>query len=121
MSKEGARALLATIRIVNGAAGVIAPKFLARNVERGKEPSAAAIYAFRLFGVRTVKIGADLLRAEPEVRDHAAREALGIHLSDTMTAGMLLITGRVKKRMGIMLTAISAFNVLLALKARPPA
>jgi hypothetical protein len=120
MASETARVLLAGIRIVNGAAGVLAPNFLAKRVSPQPEPNPAAFYAFRLFGIRTVKVGADLLSGDATVRDHAARAAPGIHLSDTMTAGMLLFSGRVTKRAGIMLTAISALNVVLALKARPP-
>ena len=50
----------------------------------------------------------------------AARAALGIHASDTMTAATLLLRGLDTKRAGIMLTAISALNTFLALKARPP-
>jgi hypothetical protein len=114
-----ARLFLAGIRIFNGAAGLIAPRLLARRISPEPEPNPAAIYAFRLFGIRTVKIGADLLSGDAGVREHAARQAPGIHLSDTMTAAMLLLGGQVTKRAGIMLTAISAFNVFLALKARP--
>lgn len=121
MPRDKARVLLAAIRIFNGAAAVIAPGRLAQRVSPKPVPNPAAIYAFRLFGIRTVKIGADLLRGNETVREHAARDALGIHASDTTTAAMLLLRGQVTKRAGIMLTAISAFNVFLALKARPPA
>jgi hypothetical protein len=120
MGRDKARIWLALIRIVNGAAGLVAPTKLARRVSGEAEPSAASIYAFRLFGVRTVKIGADLLSGDAGVREHAARAAPGIHLSDTTTAAMLLLRGRVTKRAGIMLTAISALNTFLAFKARPP-
>ena len=119
MGRDKARIWLALIRIFNGAGGLLFPKKLARRVSPAPEPNPAAIYAFRLFGVRTVKIGADLLSGDAGVREHAARAALGIHASDTMTAGMLLLSGHVTKRAGIMLTAISALNVVLALKARP--
>ena len=125
MDRDGARIWLALIRIFNGAAGLVAPSWLAKRF--GMEPQAtpAATYAFRLFGIRTVLIGADLLSDDREVRrhavrEHAARAALGIHASDTMTAGTLLLRGLVTKRAGIMLTAISGLNTFLALKARPP-
>ena len=54
MGRDKARIWLALIRIVNGAAGLVAPKALARRVSPEPEPSPAAIYAFRLFGVRTI-------------------------------------------------------------------
>jgi len=120
MDRDRARIWLAGVRILNGAAGLVAPTWLARRVRPEPVPNAAAIYAFRLFGVRTVKIGADLLSGDAGVREHAARAALGIHASDTMTAATLLLRGLVTKRAGIMLTAISALNTFLALKARPP-
>jgi hypothetical protein len=122
MHRDKARIWLAGIRILNGAAALLAPKFLARRVRAAPnpEPSPAAIYAFRLFGVRTVKIGADLLSGDAAVREHAARDALSIHASDTMTAAMLLLRGLVTKRAGIMLTAISGLNTFLAFRARPP-
>ena len=120
MGRDKARIWLALIRIVNGAGGLLAPKWLAKRVSPETEANPAAVYAFRLFGVRTVKIGADLLSGNAAVREHAARAALGIHASDTMTAGMLLLRGLVTKRAGIMLTAISALNTFLAFKARPP-
>ena len=120
MGRDQARIWLALIRIFNGAGGLLAPKWLAKRVSPEPEPNPAAIYAFRLFGVRTVKIGTDLLSGDAGVREHAARAALGIHASDTATAAMLLLRGLVTKRAGIMLTAISALNTFLALKARPP-
>ena len=119
MTREKARILLAGIRIVNGAAGLVAPGWLARRVSPEPDPNPAAIYAFSLFGVRTVKIGGDLLSGDAAVREHADHAALGIHLSDTMTAAMLLLRGKVTKRAGIMLTAISAFNTFLAFQIRP--
>jgi hypothetical protein len=120
VGRDKARILLAGIRIFNGAAALLAPKRLARRVRPDPEPSPAAIYAFRMFGVRTVKIGADLLSGDAAVREHAARAALSIHASDTMTAATLLLRGLVTKRAGIMLTAISGLNTFLAFKARPP-
>jgi hypothetical protein len=120
MARDKARIWLALIRILNGAAGLLFPKKLARRVSPEPEANPAAIYAFRLFGVRTVKIGADLLSGDAAVREHAARDALPIHASDTMTAAMLLLRGQVTKRAGIMLTAISALNTFLAFRARPP-
>jgi hypothetical protein len=120
MHRDKARIWLAGIRIFNGAAALLAPKWLARRIRPEPEPGPAAIYAFRLFGVRTVKIGADLLSGDAGVREHAARQALAIHASDTMTAAMLLLRGLVTKRAGIMLTAISGLNTFLAFRARPP-
>lgn len=117
-SAERARIWLAGIRILNGAAGMVAPSFLAKRV--GAEPNAATTYAFRLFGIRTVLIGADLLSGDKDVRDHAVESALTIHASDVATAAMLGLRRQVSPRAGLMLTAISGLNVFLALRARQP-
>jgi len=102
--------------MVNGAAGLIAPGALARRA--GADPSSATTYAFRMFGIRTVMIGADLLSGDRAVREHAARAALPIHLSDALTAATLTARGRISPRPGLLLTGISSFNVALALMLR---
>jgi hypothetical protein len=111
-----ARAWLAGIRIVNGALGLAAPSFLAGRA--GGLPNPATTYAFRLFGIRTVLLGADLLSGDTSVRRHAAQAAPWIHGSDVATASMLLLRRQVPTRTGVMLTAISALNLVLALRAR---
>jgi hypothetical protein len=117
-SSDRARIALAGIRIANGAAALVAPAYLASHVRAAREPDAAATYAFRLFGIRTVLIGADLLSRDPGVRAHAVRSALVIHGSDVVTAASLGLRGKVTPRSGVLLTAISAVNVLLAVGAR---
>ena len=115
-SADRARIWLAGIRILNGSVGLLAPGVLARGV--GAEPNAATTYAFRLFGIRTVLIGADLLSGDREVREHAVQAAFPIHMSDVVTAATLTLRRKVSVRAGLMLTAISAYNVILALRAR---
>jgi hypothetical protein len=115
--QDAARVALAGIRIFNGTAGLVAPGRLARRV--GAEPSAATTYAFRLFGIRTVLIGADLFSGDPAVRGHAVRAAVAVHASDVITAATLTVGRRVSPRAGMTLTAISALNLALALAAQP--
>ena len=49
---------LALIRLVNGGLALVAPRWLARRL--GVDPTAqpAMLYALRMFGIRTVLIGA---------------------------------------------------------------
>jgi hypothetical protein len=115
---DTARVALAGVRIANGAAALVAPAFLAGRIRHVAKPDPAATYAFRLFGIRTVLIGADLLSKNPGVRSHAVRSALPIHASDVVTAVTLGLRGKVSPRAGLMLTAISGVNVLLAVAAR---
>jgi hypothetical protein len=116
---DRARVALASIRIVNGAIGLVAPSLLTRRVRPLPAEDAAATYAFRLFGVRTVLLGVDLLSRNRAVRDHAVRAAFPIHATDAITAATLGLTRRVSPRTGMMLTSISTINTLLAMAARP--
>jgi hypothetical protein len=113
---DSARVTLAGIRIFNGALGLLAPRLLARrlDVESAAGPMG---YPFRMFGIRTILIGADLLARDPTVRRHAVRAAVAVHLSDTVSAFAAGASGALPRRAARMTTAISAINVVLALLA----
>src|SRR5690348_14009069 len=55
-----ARVLLASIRLLNGGLALLAPGFLARQVGVNPESNPGITYVFRMFGIRTVLIGAEL-------------------------------------------------------------
>jgi hypothetical protein len=110
-----ARVALAAVRLVNGGVGLLAPQLFIRRFDPDRPPSPAAVYAFRLFGIRTVLIALDLLR--PARAQRAAREGVLIHASDTVTAASLALSGTVPRNTGIATTAISAGNVVLAVLA----
>jgi hypothetical protein len=111
-----ARVALAGIRIVNGTLGLFAPSVLARRLDV-EDASAPMAYPFRMFGIRTILIGADLLARDPAVRRHALRAALVIHASDTVCAYVAGATGALPRRAARMATVISGTNVVLALLA----
>lgn len=111
---EQARLALAAIRILNGSLALLTPRVLIRRVEAADPPSAAAIYAFRMFGIRTVLLGADLIRDPGAARAQAIAEAPLIHASDTISATVLTLTRRVSLRHGLPLIGISALNTALA-------
>jgi hypothetical protein len=110
-----ARVALAGIRIFNGAMGLVAPASTAKRIGT---PDDTPLYPWRMFGVRTVIIGAELLSRDPEKRDRAVRLALPIHASDTVSAAVGGLLGETSKRTTLMLTAISGTNTVLALLAR---
>ena len=112
-----ARVALASIRLINGGLALFAPAFLARQVGADPETDPGISYAFRMFGVRTVLIGVDLLAEDRGVRSHAVDRALPIHASDTMAAILAARSGRLGSR-GLLLVAISALNTVLAVLAR---
>jgi hypothetical protein len=119
--RRNARYLLAGVRLVNGVTGLVAPRLFIGRIDGGRTPSPAAIYAFRMFGIRTVLLGLDLLaRRDAEARQ-ALRAGVLIHASDTVTATLLGVGNRVSPRTAVLLTLISAGNVALALTALGPA
>jgi hypothetical protein len=112
------RVALALVRLVNGFLGLLLPGVLIGRIDSADPSSPAAVYAFRLFGVRTLLLGRDLLVRDASVRAKAVQEAPLIHASDTATATLLTLSGRVSLRSGAPLIAVSGTNTLLALLAR---
>jgi hypothetical protein len=110
-----ARYALAVIRIGNGALALVAPSIIIKRFGEDPGEGAAAIYGLRLFGVRTVLIGVDLLTQRGQPLLHTTRQAVVIHASDTLTAAGLGISGRLRPRMAISLTLISGINTVLAI------
>ena len=111
--RDVARIALAGMRMFNGGTALAAPERL--NQRLGLEPG--AVYPWRMFGIRTLLIGADLLSNDRHVRRHALRFALLIHVSDTVSAVKAGLTKSVSPRTAVTTTAISAVNVALALIA----
>jgi hypothetical protein len=108
---------LAGIRLFNGITGLLAPALLIQRLEPDRELSPAAVYAFRLFGIRTVLLGLDLLTSHGERLREDLREGVLIHGSDTATAAMLGIRGQLPPRTATLTTLISATNTILAATA----
>jgi hypothetical protein len=114
----GARIALAVLRLTFGTLGLLAPQVLIRRIEGPDADSPAAVYAFRLFGIRTILLGRALLVQQgPELRK-SLNEAPLVHGSDTVTATLLTLGGHVPRRSGIGLIAVSAVNTALSLVAR---
>ena len=113
---NAARVALAAIRIFNGAVGLVAPTVAARRI--GTAPDAAPHYPWRLFGVRTVIIGIELLSRDPQLREKAVRIALPIHAIDTASAALGGLLGETPRRTSVMLTLVSGTNTVLALLVR---
>jgi hypothetical protein len=111
-----ARVLLACIRLLNGSLALLAPGFLARQIGVDPDANPGILYVFRMFGIRTVLIGADLLQARGPRREEAVQRAVLIHASDTLAAFLASMSGQFPKS-GRGIVAISALNTLLAVIA----
>jgi ribosomal protein L27 len=112
-----ARYALAAIRIINGGVGLLAPAVIIKQFGENPDRSPAATYGLRLFGVRTVLIGADLITQRGKPLEHTSGQAVAIHASDTITAAMLGTSGHLRPRTAVPLTLISALNTALAVAA----
>jgi hypothetical protein len=113
-----ARFALGAVRIVAGGTGLLAPAMIISRFGDG-DPRAnpAAIYGLRLFGVRTILIGADLFRLHGRDLDHALRVAPLIHASDTATVLTLQRNKQLSPERARPLALISGLNTALAVTA----
>ena len=107
--------MLGGIRLFNGAAALLAPGSVTRRLGVDPDANPAPVYPLRMFGVRTVVLGAELLL--PLKQDHrvrAMRVGIVIHASDTLAAGLGGIRGQLPRRTAALLTGVSALNTALA-------
>ena len=114
--RDYARILLALIRLFNGLAALLVPGVLARQVGIDPDANPGALYVFRMFGIRTVLLGAELLIQTGDRRAEALRRAVLIHASDTLAAFLASISGKIP-RGGKVIVGISAANTVLAVIA----
>jgi hypothetical protein len=116
--RDYARIALGAIRLFNGGVALVAPQVLARQVGVDPDASPGTLYFERLFGIRTVIIGLQLLWLKPgKERSEALRLALIIHASDTLAAVMASMSGKLPGQSGLLVPLISATNTLLAILA----
>ena len=115
-----ARQALGIIRLMNGTAALVAPRRMVRTfgVDGQTGPT---IYALRLFGVRTVILGIQLLVAKGDALDDALHYAVPIHASDTSAAILAGFTGQLPRRAAFIGAVMSSANTLLALAANAAA
>jgi hypothetical protein len=108
---------LAAIRLVNGGLGLLAPGVLAARTSSDPR-SSAPYYAFRMFGIRTIVLGADLLLVSGQAQRRVRNQAVLIHATDTVCAAVGGLRGDLPRSAARTTVAISALNTALALVAR---
>lgn len=118
-SRNFARIALAGIRLVNGTLALVAPAVLVRRLGFNPETNPSALYAFRLFGVRTILLGTGLLLGEGPVREYVIRTAIVVHASDTAAATIGALRRELPPRAAATTILISGINTILAVVARP--
>jgi heme peroxidase len=117
-SRSTARYALAAIRLFNGGMALFAPERLARRLGTDPDEGGAVIYALRMFGVRTIMIGGELLVLRDEDLERALRKGILIHASDTVAAAVAGAGGYLPRRTAALTTLISAVNTGLAVTAK---
>jgi hypothetical protein len=113
-----ARITLAGIRLFNGVAALFVPARLARRLGVDPDANPAALYALRLFGVRTVLIGSQLLLRDSGMRAHSLRVAPVIHALDATAALIAGERGQLPRRAATTAALISTVNTVLAVIAQ---
>jgi hypothetical protein len=113
----GAMRALAVIRLVNGGLGLLAPNVLVRRLGVDPRQQPVANYPFRMFGIRTIVVGSDLLVLRGSQLERAVQQAVVIHGCDTASALLGGVRGEVSRRTAVMTTAVSAANTMLAVAA----
>jgi uncharacterized protein YjeT (DUF2065 family) len=114
--REFSRLALGSIRLLNGVAALVTPRVVARRL--GADDERGILYILRLFGVRTVILGAELLFLDGELLERSVRMAPIIHASDTASAVISGARGYLPHRAAVLTTLISAINTVLALLAQ---
>jgi len=104
--------------LFNGTAALFAPAALLRRLGADPDTNPAALYAFRMFGVRTVLIGAQLLLRNGGLRAHSLRVAPVIHVLDAAAAMIAGAQRQLPRRAATMAALISTVNTVLAVVAQ---
>jgi hypothetical protein len=113
-----ARYGLGAVRLIAGGSGLLAPTMIIRRFgDDDPAGNPAAIYGLRLFGIRTVLIGADLFRLRGHELQRALRVAPLIHASDTATVVALWRSKQLAPELARPFLLISATNTLLSVIA----
>ena len=113
-----ARIALGGVRIVAGTTGLLAPAMIiSRFGDSNPSANPAAIYGQRLFGIRTVLLGADLIRLRGRDLDRALWAAPIIHATDTATVLTLQRNKQLSPERARPLALLSGLNTVLAVTA----
>lgn len=112
LSRDHARLALATIRLANGTLALLAPNMLLRRLGADPAVNKVAIYPMRMFGIRTIVLGVQLLIDTPS--PEADRFGVVIHATDAATAITAGVRRQLPPRVAVMTSTISLVNTALA-------
>ena len=113
LSRDHARIALATIRLVNGAMALLAPRFMLRRLGAGPGTNQVAVYPLRMFGIRTVVLGVELLSGGS--MQQKGKVGVVIHAADAASAITAGLRRQLPPRVAVVAAGISVTNTALAL------
>ena len=113
LRREHARIALAAIRLVNGTLALLAPEVMLRRLGADPRTNQAAVYPLRMFGVRTVVLGVELL-ADGSMQ-HKGKVGVVIHAADAASAITAGLRRQLPPRVAAVAAGISLTNTALAL------
>ena len=118
IGRDHARIALATIRLVNGTMALLAPEMMLRRLGADPAVNGVAVYPLRMFGIRTVLLGAELL-TDGSVQQKGQVGIL-IHATDAASAITAGLRRQLPARVAIVAAGISLTNTARAvIIARP--
>lgn len=116
--RDHARIALATIRLVNGTVALLAPEMMLRRLGADPAVNGVAVYPLRMFGIRTVLLGAELLTDGR--MQQKGQVGILIHATDAASAITAGLRRQLPARVAILAAGISLTNTALAaIIARP--
>ena len=118
MNASKARTALGVVRLVNGTIALVAPDKFLHVIGIDPEQNRVATYFLRMFGIRTILLGLDLLSGEGAARDRAVKRAVVIHATDTVAAVVAGATGALPIRAAVSGAVTSTVNTALSVIAR---
>jgi hypothetical protein len=118
IGRDHARIALATIRLVNGTVALLAPEMMLRRLGADPAVNGVAVYPLRMFGIRTVLLGAELLTDGSMQRK--GQVGILIHATDAASAITAGLRRQLPARVAIVAAGISLTNTALAVIISKP-
>jgi hypothetical protein len=118
IGRDHARIALATIRLVNGTVALLAPEMMLRRLGADPAVNGVAVYPLRMFGIRTVLLGAELLTDGS--MQQKGQVGILIHATDAASAITAGLRRQLPARVAIVAAGISRTNTALAVIISKP-
>jgi hypothetical protein len=118
IGRDHARIALATIRLVNGTVALLAPEMMLRRLGADPAVNGVAVYPLRMFGIRTVLLGAELLTDGS--MQQKGQVGILIHATDAASAITAGLRRQLPARVAIVAAGISLTNTALAVIISKP-